>query len=1091
MRQDVGSSRRDLDCCRWSICLAIVAICTGASAKEPAKPTPQQAKFFEEKVRPLLVANCSECHSEDEQEGDLRLDSLAHMKLGGESGPAIEPGEPEKSLLIEAVNYESVEMPPDGQLKAAEIAILSDWIKMGAPWPGSDASGSPLRKREKISDEDRAWWAFQPVKDPAVPQVENDNWPRNDIDRFVLRKLQAEQLQPAGEADKRQLIRRLSFDLVGLPPSPEEMQAFVNDDSPDAYEKLVDRLLGSPGYGEKWARHWLDLVRYAESDGYRADHYRPEAWRYRDYVIASFNDDKPYNQFIIEQLAGDEVAPGDRDALTATMYLRHGMYEHNQRDVMGQRQHILDEIVDTTADTFLGMGMSCARCHDHKFDPLLQKDYFRLQAFFAPLMWKETVPLADVPARRKYEEQLAHWKELTADIRREIDEIERPILIKHAGGEGFEKFTPQLKAMITKRPVDRDPLEHQLAELAMRQMPFNREKLDEHLKGDKKQRWKELQAKLAEYEKEKPQPLPQVKFAVGDVGTTPPAVFITGKERLGEVAPGFLSVLDDSDAKISAVDGSLQSTGRRAALARWIASDDNPLSTRVIVNRLWQYHFGVGLTANASDFGRLGDPPSHPQLRDWLTSRFVEGDWRLKPLHKLIVMSATYRQSATAENEAALLVDPSNRLLWRQNIRRLDAEQVRDSVLAVAGELDTRRGGASVGAGSTRRTIYTKVMRNTRDELLAVFDAPDGTASSADRSTTTNAMQALLLLNSDWPQARSKKLAARLQREAPGSLEDQVQLAYQLCFGREAASDEVAAALQFIGTQQAIIDSNADRGFVTTDDNERGTLATAKFPTTGSPAAVLKPSSQQKKLVVPFDESLPSGNFTVEALVQLHSLYEDATVRTIAAHWNSKTTHPGWAFGVTSKKSKYKPGNLILQLVGRTASGQMKYEVVPSDIHLELNQPYYVAVSVNVGDTSEDGVTFYVKKLIGDGQLQTTSAAHEVVRDFRPEYALNLGGRENTNRHYWDGLIDDVRISTAVLAGEQLLIGSKEPGGEATVGQWRFDGEGETPLADQSSQDNNATIASASEETRPAPPGSALVDFCHVLLNANEFLYVD
>ncbi len=479
----------------FSIMLTVPALSLAEDAA-PAGPTAEQVKFFETSVRPLLAARCVKCHGPKEQNGELRLDSRAGVLAGGESGPAIEPGRPQASLLVEAINYQSLEMPPKGQLPQAEIDTLQAWIKMGAPWPAEEARQEPAPPRhEKISDEDRAWWAFQPVKDPAVPSVEGDDWSSGDIDRFIYRRLKQEGLRPSAVADKRQLIRRLYFDLVGLPPSPEAVQAFLADKSPGAYDKLVDALLDSPRYGEKWARHWLDLVRYAESDGYRADAYRPEAWRYRDYVIKAFNDDMPYDRFVMEQLAGDEIAPGDRDARVATMFLRHGMYEHNQRDVIGQRQYILNEITDTTADVFLGMGMGCARCHDHKFDPLLQKDYFRLQAFFAPLTWQDSAPLAGVKERAEYQKQLARWEEMTADLRRELDAIERPVLLKHAGGEGFDKFTPDLQAMISKRPEDRTPLEQQLAELALRQIKLDYEKLPEQIKGDAKERWKELKAR--------------------------------------------------------------------------------------------------------------------------------------------------------------------------------------------------------------------------------------------------------------------------------------------------------------------------------------------------------------------------------------------------------------------------------------------------------------------------------------------------------------------------------------------------------------------------------------------------------------------
>ncbi|EMI20182.1 protein containing DUF1549, partial [Rhodopirellula maiorica SM1] len=350
-------------------------------------PIPQsQMHFFETEVRPLLAEKCFGCHNAEKQKGDLRLDSLGHMLLGGESGASLVPGKPDESLLIEAVRYESFEMPPAGQLKAKQIAVLERWVAMGAPWPGSDPNVVLREPRDFFSEEDRSWWAFQPVVKPTVPKTSGEEWARNEIDHFIFAQLQSHGLSPAPEADRHALVRRLYFDIIGLPPTPEQVAAFVNDPAPDAYERLVDSLLDSKGYGEHAARQWLDLVRYADSDGYRADGFRPTAWRYRDYVIQSFNDDKPYDRFTQEQIAADEMFPDDVEARAALGYLRHWVYEWNIRDAPGQWKTIQEDLTDTTADVFMGLGLQCAKCHNHKFDPLLQKDYFRLQAFFAPIM---------------------------------------------------------------------------------------------------------------------------------------------------------------------------------------------------------------------------------------------------------------------------------------------------------------------------------------------------------------------------------------------------------------------------------------------------------------------------------------------------------------------------------------------------------------------------------------------------------------------------------------------------------------------------------------------------------------------------------
>ena len=365
--------------------------------------SPEHVKFFEKEVRPLLAENCFQCHADKKQKGDLRLDSLAKMLAGGESGAAIVPGMPEKSLLIQAVRYESLEMPPEKKLTEAQIQILSEWIRIGAPWPGSDPSAPIVRKTasgsiDRFTDEDRAWWALQPVTRPMIPVIPDDVWARNEIDRFVLSRMMREGLKPAPAADPTSLVRRLYFNVTGLPPTPEQVAAFVGDKSPDAYEQLVDRLLDSPAYGEHAARQWLDLVRYADSDGYRADGYRDNAWRYRDYVIDAFNNDKRYDRFVQEQLAADELFSNEPNTQVALGYLRHWVYEWNLRDAPGQWKTILDDVTDTTADVFMGLGLQCAKCHNHKFDPLLQKDYFRLQASFAALMPTEVV-LADESRR--------------------------------------------------------------------------------------------------------------------------------------------------------------------------------------------------------------------------------------------------------------------------------------------------------------------------------------------------------------------------------------------------------------------------------------------------------------------------------------------------------------------------------------------------------------------------------------------------------------------------------------------------------------------------------------------------------------------
>ena len=783
----------------------LVAVWTVAGPNAvAAEPPPEHAAFFESQVRPLLAMRCFKCHAAEKQQGNLRLDHPASILAGGDSGPAVKPGKPEESLLVEAIHYRSLEMPPDGKLSDAEIAVLTRWVQLGAPWPNADKLPSP--STGKISDADRQWWAFRPLRFPEPPAVDDGGWSKTEIDRFIFAKLRDAGLQPAPEADRRTLVRRVAFDLTGLPPSPAVVQAFVDDPAPNAYEALVERLLASPAYGQRWARHWLDLVRFADSDGYRADEYRPNAWRYRDYVIKAFNDDKPYDRFVQEQLAGDELFPGDTEALTATGYLRNGIYEYNARDARTQWKIILDDITDTTGDVFLGLGLQCARCHDHKFDPILQQDYYRLQAFFtAMLPYYNDVPAAGPAEQAAYAERLAAWEAKTADLRRQIAELEAPHR-EQAREQAIRKFPPDIKAMMLKPAAERAPLEHQLAELSYRQVTYEWDHLERYIKGEEKDKWLALKKELAAFDSDKPDPLP-LAMAVSDLGREAAPVLIP-KKGDEPVAPGFLTLLDEPPAEIAPLPGSPNTSGRRAALARWLTRPDHPLTTRVIVNRVWQYHFGRGLAANASDFGKLGGAPSHPELLDWLASRFVADGWSFKQLHRRILLSAAYRQAAAhGDMSAGLVKDPENRLYWRANVRRLDAEQIRDAIYAASGELQLDRGGPGAAGEEPRRSIYLRVMRNNRVPFLDAFDAPFWLASAASRDVTTTPIQSLLLINSQFMLARAEAFAKRLFDETGGEEPRMIELAHQLAFGRPAEADEAAAAAEFVREQIARIDA--------------------------------------------------------------------------------------------------------------------------------------------------------------------------------------------------------------------------------------------------------------------------------------------
>ncbi len=1052
----------------------------GGDAKAaPPASTAEQSEFFTREVQPILSESCHKCHSHssDKIKGNLVVDSLAGLLKGGETGPAIVPGNVEKSLLIKAIRYgdEDLQMPPKGKkLAPAQIAVLEKWVAMGAPWPGQDPAKA-IAVRGKFSAEDRQWWAFQPLKEPAVPEVADHGWCQTSIDRFIFKKLEAEGLQPSPEAERHALLRRVYFDLWGLPPSPQEVEAFVSDQSTAAYEHLIDRLLESPRYGERWARHWLDLARYAESDGYRIDDYRPNTWPYRDYVIQAFNEDKPYDRFVQEQLAGDELEPGNPRMYVANSFLRLGIYEYNNRDVRQQWTTILNDLTDVAGDLFLGLGMQCARCHDHKFDPILQKDYYRLQAFFASSLPRQDLVLASTNELAEYKRQLAKWEQMTASIRERIDELAKPYFEK-ATEAAIAKFPEDVQELIRKPVPERTPFEHQLAELAYRQVTLEQERLDARIKGADKEKLAGLRKELARFDASKPKPLERA-FTVTDVGPTPPPVFIP-KRTKEAIEPGYPTILHEGPATITRPLKAPDSTGRRLELARWLTQPDNPLSTRVIVNRIWQYHFGRGLVATSSDFGRLGEKPANPELLDWLATRFVQDGWSFKKMHRLILLSAAYRQSAlTSPSDAARLKDPENRWLWRMNIRRLDGEQVRDSMLAASGELDPSAGGPAVDGSKPRRSIYTRVLRNTHDPLLDVFDAPEGFASTSLRNVTTTPTQALFLFNSQYTLARARALAARLRRVSSGDDAQQIRQAYGLVLSRDPTGDELEAARRFL---------SEDKKQVAPTRATTVSYVAEKMPYREDKAAVMNPAGPMDRFEVPDSPALPQLDFTIEAFILLRSLYEDGQVRTIASHWDGNEKHPGWSFGVTSKKSMNKPQTLVLQLCG---PGGKSYEAIFSGLHIELNKPYFVAASIALEQTNETGITFFAKDISNDDEpMQVARMAHTVTAPLSSHAEFVMGGRQGQNAHLWDGLIDDVRLSNIALRQEQLLLTS-EGVSEHTVGYWQFE-SASNYHRDSSGHGLNIKIKMAAPKIQD-PKEAALVDFCHVLLNANEFLYVE
>jgi hypothetical protein len=1079
--------------------LRLIFPCLLLAGAAQAAPSAEGLKFFESKIRPILVESCQECHAEKKHKGELRLDNLAYILQGGESGPALVPHQPDKSLLIKVVSYEDpdMEMPPDGKLPEDQIAALKQWIAMGAPWPEQEvAAAKPARRPGEFTAEDRAWWAFQPVKESPVPKVHHDG---NAIDAFLEAKRASAGLKASPEAMPEELIRRVCFDLTGLPPTPEEVKQFVetcsmgSDQAEHAYERLVDRLLASPRFGERMAQHWLDLVRYAESEGYRLDAYRPNVWPYRDYVIESFNHDKPFHQFVKEQLAGDELAPGDPKSEIATAFLRHTVYEYNQRDAEGQWRTIMNEVTDVTADVFLGMSVQCAQCHDHKFDPILQKDYYRLQSFLANITWPEDKLYATKEEIAAHQQQHQAWLEATQEPRAVIDAIIEP-RIQNAQKSAMEKFPEEVVAMWRKPRAERTPYEEQIVQLAWRQADYERYRFKtDKIKEPEASQLREAQAKLASFDSLKPKPL-LTAYAIGETGPIGrDAKFKTRRSGEVETKPGFLTILDPNDAVIPAMKADAKTSGRRSVLADWFTRADNPLSTRVIVNRLWSWHFGRGIAGTPSDFGRLGEAPTHPELLDWLTAQFLKGDWKMKPIHKMIVMSAAYRQSTLLHDQAALQSDPENKLLWRFPPRRLDAEQARDAVLFASGELDLTMGGEGVETSTPRRSIYTRKIRNTQDEFLQSLDAPPGFSSLPTRDATTTATQSLLMINGEWPLERARRMAARLVQDKAASDSTLVRQAYEFALGRKPSKSEAKQALNFLAGQRGHLKKS-----LPPPPAQLPALADAKLhfgttaPTKTTQTLWMEPGSKHEKLRINATQALERNGFAIEAVVNLKSLYPNGSVRTIVSRWNNDKATRGWAFGVTSEKSAYKPNNLIVQLVGEDFQGSLAYEVVASGLRLPLNKPHYVAAVLHneptEGQKFGGSVTFYTRDLSDPAApMRSVTVSHPICGGYvSPERTLYIGGREKDKASLWHGAIARVALRQGSLDAGQLMawVGMNDP----------------TCLVDVNADLATEQLKAAWtwESSAPAlstkgiadPNREALADLCHVLLNSNEFFYL-
>ncbi len=783
----------------------------------PAAKDPDQAKqiaFFDAKVHPLLEKHCFKCHGAEKRlRGGLRLTSREGLLKGGDLGPSFDSSAPEKSLVLEMVSYkdEEHEMPPKGKLPQDAIDVLTEWVRMGAPYnPEREIKGEIEHAADttKINEANKNYWAFRPVARPDVPKVADTEW-RGPIDAFIYDRLAAANLKPNGKAPARQLIRRAFYNLIGLPPTLEEVARFERDSSPEAFAAVIDDLLSRPQYGEKWGRHWLDLVRYAESNGYERDGYKPHVWRYRDYVIKSFNDDKPYDRFIIEQLAGDELKPFSEEAYVATGFYRLGLWDDEPVDRLQAYYDGLDDIISVTGQSMLGLTIGCARCHDHKIDPIPQKDYYGMVSFLnnirhygqrgAPTVIDASVRALLPPDRA--DEQHALVKSLTNEknkLDRFLRRIDKKANENLKAGEKDDYRYEDNRVPILKKYVGQ----------WIKQKDY-----EQYVKEFKQA--KELRGRLNTGTK--------LALVITEKGTAAPNqnVLIRGNVHAKgpEVEAAFLSILSPPKPEIAA-SAYGKSTGRRLALAKWITSKGNPLTARVMMNRLWQHHFGRGIVKSSENFGRLGEQPTHPELLNWLAAEFMAGGWKIKRMHKRIMMSRAYQMSSAGQ-EAGLAKDAANDLFWRFNLRRLTAEEIRDSAVNLTGKLNLKMGGPSIYSdvpqevlatasrphaawGSSppqernRRSVYIVVKRSLHEPILKTFDMADTDGHCSVRFSSILPTQSLTMLNSRFFNDIAIGFAARVRADVGDNVREQVSRVLSLTFNRPATNREIQQGVRAI-----------------------------------------------------------------------------------------------------------------------------------------------------------------------------------------------------------------------------------------------------------------------------------------------------
>jgi len=805
------------------------------------------APDFAKEVRPILAKRCFACHAGEIQMGKLDLRTPESIAKGGAQGPAITPGLPKASLLFQRIVDQSMPLS-DEKVTPEEEAVIKQWIANG---PTSVQATEAQPAEPKQAQSSVSHWAFAPPKRPSVPEVVGSEWVRTPVDAFIKSTLEKKGISPVAPADRRTLLRRASLVLTGLPPTPAETEAFLADESSDAYERLIDDLLDRPAYGERWARHWLDVVRYAESNGYERDGAKPHAWRYRDYVIEAFQKDKPFDRFMTEQLAGDELKDTDAESQIATTFLRLGTWDDEPADPRVDRYDQLDDVLGVASTTFLGLTIRCARCHDHKFEPFSQKDYYRLLAVFEPLKR----PQED---RKEFDRLVGTEAELAA-YRTAMEKADQAVnRLKRDIGKTRQALLDRLFEKAADGPEDLNFLNHAETVLAVQKDKKRRsdrqkklvEKFEQLLEAailreaseEEAGQLDEWNQQVEAIEAQRPEEPPRAYIWYEDTSIPPVTqLFARGDttQPADVVYPSTPTVL--GRASLDPDDRPLYSTGRRRALARWMTSPENPLVARVIVNRVWQWYFGEGLVASENDFGVAGERPSHPELLDYLATELVQSGWSLKHLHRLIAKSATFRLSADW-NESAAAKDPDNRLLWRWKPRRLEAEAVRDSMLAVSGGLNRKQGGPSIfpelpqavldgqsrpGLGwdtsdaeeSARRSVYIFIKRSVAVPELEMLDVPDNTSSCESRRVSITGPQALTFLNGDFTHAQAKRLAERLRREAGKDRRAQIRLVFQLALNRQPTDDQLSEALRFIERQAAQVMTETADSNVYVDTN--------------------------------------------------------------------------------------------------------------------------------------------------------------------------------------------------------------------------------------------------------------------------------